>query len=80
MTQFKLNRVALACLLALSASACDSIPFIDSTPDYKTANRAKPLEVPPDLTSISASDTYNIPGAATYSSYSQNQAAQEEVG
>ena len=80
MTQFKLNRVALACLLALSVSACDSIPFIDSTPDYKTANRAKPLEVPPDLTSISASDTYNIPGAATYSSYSQSQAAQEEVG
>lgn len=65
----------LACLL----SACDSIPFIDTSPDYKGAGRSRPLEVPPDLTSISASDTYTVPGGATtYSDYAQGQAALAE--
>lgn len=80
MIRLNFGRRAVICLLALSASACDSIPFIDTTPDYKGAGRSRPLEIPPDLTSISASDTYNVPGATTYSSYSQGQAAQDEVG
>lgn len=63
--------IGSACLLL---NACDSIPFIDNTPDYKAAGRAKPLEVPPDLTSISASDTFSVPGGSTtYSEYSQGQ-------
>jgi outer membrane protein assembly factor BamC len=52
-------------------TGCESIPFLDTTPDYKSAGRSRPLEVPPDLTSISASDTYTVPGSTTYSSYSQ---------
>ena len=42
------------------------------------AGRGKPLEVPPDLTSASASDTYNVPGSTTYSQYSEGQPQQEE--
>lgn len=68
--------IGSACLVL---SACDSIPFIDNTPDYKAAGRAKPLEVPPDLTSISASDTFSVPGGSTtYSEYSQGQGEQAE--
>ncbi|HEX5538486.1 MAG TPA: outer membrane protein assembly factor BamC [Methylophilaceae bacterium] len=80
MTRFNLSRTALVCLLAASVSACDSIPFINDAPDYKGAGRSKPLEVPPDLTSISSSDTYSIPGSTTtYSSYSEEQAAQGDT-
>lgn len=65
---------ALLALATITISGCNSIPFIDRTPDYKSAGRARPLEVPPDLTSISANDTYSVPGSSTtYSSYSQGQ-------
>jgi outer membrane protein assembly factor BamC len=60
-----------------SLSACNSIPFIDNSSDYKGAGRSKPLEVPPDLTAMRTSDAYSIPGSATYSGYSQNQEVQE---
>jgi outer membrane protein assembly factor BamC len=66
-------------LLALALAGCDSIPFIDTTPDYKTAGRSRPLEVPPDLTSVSTSDTYSVPGSGTtYSQYAQGQTQQDE--
>jgi len=72
-------RICIVSLLSLLALAgCDSIPFIDTTSDYKSAGRGKPLEVPPDLTSASASDTYNVPGSTTYSQYSEGQTQQEE--
>lgn len=61
-------------------SACGfSIPFIDSSSDYKKgAGSARPLEVPPDLTSVSSSDSYNVPGGSTsYSAYSEAQEGQE---
>lgn len=62
-------------LLALMLAGCDSIPFIDTTPDYKTAGRSRPLEVPPDLTSVSSSDVYTVPGSGTtYSEYAEGQA------
>lgn len=80
MNQFALKPVLLATLLTLSASGC-SLPFLDTDSDYKAAGRARPLEVPPDLTNISASDAYAIPGAATnYSDYSQtlNESGQQE--
>lgn len=67
---------SLLAILVLGSllSACDSIPFIDTTPDYKGAGRSRPLEVPPDLTSMSANDTYSVPGGATtYSDYAQGQ-------
>lgn len=65
-------------LLAVLVTACDSIPFIDTSSDYKGAGRAKPLEVPPDLTSVQTSDAYNVPGGSTsYSTYNQGQEGQE---
>ena len=65
-------------LVSLLASGCESIPFLDTTSDYKGAGRAKPLEVPPDLTSAQTSDAYTVPGSATSAnSYNQNQEGQE---
>lgn len=66
----------LLSILALSLVGCDSIPFLDNTDDYKSAGRGRPLEVPPDLTTASADDTYKLPGGTTYSSYSQDRDAQ----
>ena len=71
-------KLVTAGLLALFLSACDSIPFIDNSSDYKGAGRAKPLEVPPDLTAVSSSDAYSVPGGSTtYNTYSQAQEGQE---
>ncbi len=65
-------------LLSTLVAACDSIPFIDTSSDYKGAGRAKPLEVPPDLTSVKTSDAYNVPGGSTsYNTYNQGQEGQE---
>lgn len=71
MNQNRIKSIALCGLISITITACESIPFLDTTPDYKSAGRSRPLEVPPDLTSISANDTYSIPGSTTYSSYSQ---------
>lgn len=74
MNRNELKHLIFTGLLLVFLTGCDSIPFFDNTPDYKTAGRSRPLEVPPDLASISASDTYAVPGGATtYSSYTQNQ-------
>lgn len=79
MSHVWLQRVVLAGLVTVLA-ACDSIPFIDNSSDYKGAGRSKPLEVPPDLTAVRTSSTYNVPGSTSYSAYSQNQDAQEQNG
>ncbi len=78
MNRIKFKTATLLCLpslfILLTLGGCDSIPFLDTTPDYKGAGRSRPLEVPPDLTSASSNDTYSVPGGATtYSSYSQGQ-------
>jgi len=76
---FNARSLVVASLASALLTGCDSIPFVNNTPDYKTAGRARPLEVPPDLTSISSSDTFSVPGAATtYSEYSQGQGEQAE--
>lgn len=76
----KFNKLSLLILIALILTACDSIPFIETTSDYKTAGRARPLEVPPDLTTISSSDAYSVPGGSTsYSSYTQVQTEQDNA-
>lgn len=77
MKQTIMTKLTLAVLMALSLAACDSIPFIDNTSDYKGAGRAKPLEVPPDLTAVRTSEAYSVPGSATYSTYNQEQEGQE---
>ncbi len=65
-------------LIAILLAACDSIPFIDNTSDYKGAGRSKPLEVPPDLTSVNSSDAYSVPGGSTtFNTYNQAQEGQE---
>ena len=71
MNQNIIKPIILASLISLTITGCESIPFLDTTPDYKSAGRSRPLEVPPDLTSISSNDTYTVPGSTTYSSYSQ---------
>lgn len=77
MNQQHLVKAIGACVLACLITACDSIPFIENTSDYKGAGRSKPLEVPPDLTAMRTSDAYSVPGSATYSGYSQEQEGQE---
>jgi outer membrane protein assembly factor BamC len=73
-----LNKVLGLILLTALLSACDSIPFIDNSSDYKKgAGRSRPLEVPPDLTSVNSSDAYNVTGSTSYSEYSEAQAGQE---
>jgi len=72
------SKLTAGIVLAMLVTACDSIPFIDTSSDYKGAGRAKPLEVPPDLTSMQTSDAYNVPGGSTsYSTYNQAQEGQE---
>ena len=72
------SKLITVALLALLVSACDHIPFIDNTSDYKGAGRSRPLEVPPDLTSVNSSDAYSVPGGTTtYNTYSQGQEGQE---
>jgi outer membrane protein assembly factor BamC len=76
---YKVKLIA-ATLATFLLSACDSIPFLDNTSDYKGAGRSKPLEVPPDLTAVRSSDAYSVPGGSTtYNTYNQAQAG-EEVG
>ncbi|MDP2806067.1 MAG: outer membrane protein assembly factor BamC [Gallionellaceae bacterium] len=68
-------------LLALAACSLDKKRI-----DYKVASSRVPtLEVPPDLTTISANEQYAIPGgdgelAANYSDYSKSIAAQPAKG
>jgi outer membrane protein assembly factor BamC len=73
-----LNKIVGLVLLTALLSACDSIPFIDNSSDYKKGSaRSRPLEVPPDLTSLNSSDAYNVSGSTSYSEYSEAQAGQE---
>lgn len=78
MKQSVIFKLTAAALLTMLVSACDSIPFVDTSSDYKGAGRSRPLEVPPDLTSVSSSDAYNVPGGSTtYNTYNQAQESQE---
>ncbi len=72
-------QAAILLLAGLALAGCDSIPFVDNTSDYKGASRGKPLEVPPDLTSISTDDAYAVPGGTTYSAYNQEQDKPQEA-
>ena len=79
MTKLNTRFPVLPLIAALTLAGCNSIPFIDTSPDYKTANRGKPLEVPPDLTSLSTSDVYQVPvSGTTYSEYSEGRAQQQQ--
>jgi outer membrane protein assembly factor BamC len=79
MTNTRLRLFLFTLLAATTLAGCDSVPFMDNAPDYKSASRGKPLEVPPDLTSVSTSDVYAVPGGgATYSQFTEGQAQQAQ--
>jgi outer membrane protein assembly factor BamC len=78
MRQTNITKTIAISLLTIYLSACDSIPFLDTTSDYKGSGRARPLEVPPDLTAVQSSDAYSVPGGSTsFSTYNQAQENQE---
>jgi outer membrane protein assembly factor BamC len=78
MKQTSITKTLAIGLLTIFLSACDSIPFLDTTSDYKGSGRSRPLEVPPDLTSVQSSDAYSVPGGSTsFSTYNQAQENQE---
>ena len=64
------KQIPLFCVLIILVG-CSEVPFLESTPDYKSTGKSKPLEVPPDLTSITVKDTYSIPGSTTYSDFKE---------
>lgn len=72
-----LSKLLSLSVLTLMLNACSYIPFIDTTSDYKKVGSSRPLEVPPDLTAVSSSQTYNVPGATSYSEYQQLQEGNE---
>ncbi len=74
-----LLKLSLAAMAAASLAACS--PFVGSGGgiDYKSAQRANALEVPPDLTRISSESRYNMPASTSASAYqAQRQASKGE--
>ena len=72
---------ALAGLLA----SCGGSLFESQRIDYKTAAKLPSLEVPPDLTTPSRDNRYQVPdinptGTATYSTYSSERAGEPRAG
>jgi outer membrane protein assembly factor BamC len=69
------------CLLALALAGCSGTLLESKKIDYKSAGKAAPLEIPPDLTAPSRDDRYAIPessgkNTATYSVYSADRSPQ----
>ena len=58
-----LRLTALAVLLATTLAGCSV--FESDRIDYKSAQRANTLEVPPDLTQLQRESRYVVPGAGT---------------
>jgi outer membrane protein assembly factor BamC len=73
--------LVLVAVAMLALSGCKSTLFEGRKTDYKSANRTKPLEVPPDLTQPNVDERYVVPdvnpgGTATYSDYARDRATQ----
>jgi outer membrane protein assembly factor BamC len=71
--------LVLVAVAMLALSGCKSTLFEGRKTDYKSANRTKPLEVPPDLTQPNVDERYVVPdvnpgGTATYSDYARDRA------
>ena len=66
-------RLSLVAAAALLASGCTVLQ--EDKIDYKSAKQGTTLDVPPDLTQLSADTRYNMPGASSASASGQ-QAAQ----
>lgn len=68
-------------LLVAALAGCGGSLFESKKIDYKSAGKASPLEVPPDLTSPSRDDRFAVPdvagkGGATFSAYSAERSPQ----
>lgn len=73
--------VILAIAAALGVSGCKTSLFEGKKIDYKSANKTRPLEVPPDLTQPNVDERYVVPdvnpgGTATYSDYARDRGNQ----
>lgn len=76
-------RVAAVVGSALVLAGCSAI--FDPQVDYKATGKARPLELPPDLTAPGKDDRFSVPeaggkGTATYSEYSANRAVNPADG
>jgi outer membrane protein assembly factor BamC len=75
MTSPQILAAVMTALLALAG--CSGTLVEGKKIDYKSAGKAKPLDVPADLSAPPASDRYNIPessaGSATASGYAEGQ-------
>lgn len=74
------SRLAL-CSLVVSLAACSGSLIESKKIDYKSAGKAAPLEIPPDLTSPSRDDRFAVPdsvgkGSASFSAYSAERSPQ----
>jgi outer membrane protein assembly factor BamC len=73
----KFYRLVLPLTLLALLAGCSSMGILESKKiDYKSAGKAPPLEVPPDLTSPTADSKFVVPdvspqGSATFSTYSR---------
>jgi outer membrane protein assembly factor BamC len=79
------RRAAAVAVLALLAACSSSEGLLDgaSRIEYKSAQKLAPLDVPPDLTSPSRDDRYQVPSAAggtTLSGYQAGRAQQPRTG
>ena len=76
---------AFAAVFALAACSSDSNLLASKRVDYKKAKPSTTLEVPPDLTTPRSGDRFVVPdaggrGAATFSDYDADRAAQPTPG
>jgi outer membrane protein assembly factor BamC len=78
--KFVVSRL-LSGVLALTLAACSGSLIESKKVDYKSAGKAAPLEIPPDLTSPSRDDRFSVPdtsgkGSANFSTYSAERSPQ----
>lgn len=78
--KFVVKRLLL-CSIAASLAACNGSLIESRKIDYKSAGKAAPLEIPPDLTAPSRDDRFAVPdgvgkGSASFSAYSAERSPQ----
>jgi outer membrane protein assembly factor BamC len=71
-----MTRAAALTAIALSLTACTTV-FESDKVDYRSAKKAAPLDIPPDLTQLEKDNRYAVPerGVATASGFQQQHAA-----
>jgi outer membrane protein assembly factor BamC len=80
-TQHATRTVALT-LLSLSLAACTTV-FESDKVDYRSAKKAPPLDIPPDLTQLQKDNRYAVPdgrGIATASGFQQQRGTPAAAG